>query len=262
MGRLAGIGELGEICIRTPYLSKGYIDDLELTVRKFVPNPVTADPEDRVYRTGDLGRYDPAGDVDYCGRIDRQAKIRGCRIEPAQVEAALTTHKAVTDAVVTVATDDRIGEKLVAYVVCTDNTTTLSLRGHLRRLLPDHMVPTQFVLLDTIPLTPNGKTDHRRLASASSHVGNGPDFVPPATATECEIAEIWKHVLGTDTVGLRDNFFDLGGHSLVLIKAVSQIEMRMGIRVPLREFFGQTLGQFAASCEQAVQAKAGVYVAG
>jgi len=163
---------------------------------------------------------------------------------------------------VTLATDDRIGEKLVAYVVCTENTTTLSLRGYLRRLLPDYMVPTQFVLLDAIPLTPNGKIDYKRLASTSSYVSNGRDFVPPSTATEREIAEIWKQVLGTETVGLRDNFFDLGGHSLVVIKAASQIERKMGIRVPLREFFGQTLGQFAASCEQALRSKAGVYVAG
>ena len=168
----------------------------------------------------------------------------------------------MTDAVVTLATDDRIGEKLVAYVVCTENTTTLSLRGYLRRLLPDYMVPTQFVLLDAIPLTPNGKIDYKRLASTSSYVSNGRDFVPPSTATEREIAEIWKQVLGTETVGLRDNFFDLGGHSLVVIKAASQIERKMGIRVPLREFFGQTLGQFAASCEQALRSKAGVYVAG
>ncbi len=260
-GRQGGIGELGEICVRTPYLSEGYIDDRELTARRFVPNPFTADPRDRVYRTGDLGRYNPTGDVDFCGRIDRQAKIRGCRVEPAEIEAALTGHEAVTDAAVTVATDDRFGEKLVAYVACADNTTTLSLRGYLRRLLPDYMVPTQFVLLDTIPLTPNGKIDYGRLAPASSHASDGRDSVPPSTATEREIAEIWKQVLGTDTVGLCDNFFDLGGHSLMVIKAASQIEKRMGIHVPLREFFGQTLGQFAASCEQAVRSKAGVYVA-
>jgi tyrocidine synthetase-3 len=108
-------------------------------------------------------------------------------------------------------------------------------------------------------LTPNGKIDYRRLGYMSRRAGDVRDDVPPATAMERTIAEIWRSVLGTDTVGLHDNFFDLGGHSLMVVKVVSRIEKRMGIRVPLGEFFGQTLGQFAASCEQAVRAKEGVY---
>jgi amino acid adenylation domain-containing protein len=259
VGRQAGIGELGEICVRTPYLSQGYMNDAELTARRFVANPFAAGLHDRMYRTGDLGRYDPQGDVEFRGRLDRQVKIRGFRIEPAEIEAALTSHAAVRDAVVTVVESDAAGGRLVAYLVCAADVPTLPLRGYLRRRLPDYMIPTQFIKVPTLPLTANGKIDYRRLPRVSDP-RDGRDFVPPATAAEQQLAGIWAQVLGVEKVGRGDNFFDLGGHSLMVIQAVAQIERTMGVRMPLREFFGQTLRQFAASCEQAMDIRVGVPV--
>jgi acyl-CoA synthetase (AMP-forming)/AMP-acid ligase II/acyl carrier protein len=252
----AGTGELGEICVRTPYLSRGYIDDAELTARKFVRNPFTAAAQDRLYRTGDLGRYHPNGDVEFHGRADRQVKIRGFRVEPAEIEAALTSHEKIRQAVVTVVEDDHAGPSLVAYTVCRETVPTLSLRGYLRRRLPDYMIPARFVTLDAIPLTPNGKVDYARLPPAGRGGSDRRGFEPPATPLERRIANVWEQVLGVERVGLRDNFFDLGGHSLMVVKAVAQIEKTMGIRVSLREFFGQTLGQFAAGCERALGVQA------
>jgi len=258
-GRLAGIGESGEICVRTSYLSRGYVDNDELTARKFVRNPFTADPNDLVYKTGDLGRFDPDGNMHFHGRLDRQVKIRGFRIEPAEIEAVLTGHEAVRRAAVIAVDDDRAGRRLIAYVTFRESIPSLYLRGCLRASLPDYMIPAQFITLDAMPLTPNGKIDYRRLQRLSRPRDGERDFVSPSTVMERRIAEIWKQVLGVERVGTHDNFFDLGGHSLMAIKAASQIERALGIRVPLREFFGQTLGQFSASCEQATCSKAGTY---
>lgn len=258
-GAQGGIGELGEVCVRTPYLSQGYINDGQLTARKFIRNPFTAEPDDRIYRTGDLGRYHPSGTIDLCGRADRQIKIRGFRIEPAEIEAALTRCDAVREAVVTVAGNSGASPTLAAYVVLTDNVSTLSLRGQLRGLLPEHMIPARFCVLDTIPLTPNGKVDYARLEDMSCPERDARDFVPPSTAMQHQIAEIWRRALGVERVGLDDNFFDLGGHSLLAVKVAAQMEKKTGVRVPFRAFFSQTLGQFVASCEQAFQSKAGAY---
>ncbi len=258
-GRPAGIGESGEICVRTSYLSKGYVNNDALTARKFIRNPFTADPKDLVYKTGDLGRFDPDGNVHFHGRLDRQCKIRGFRVEPAEIEAVLTGHDAVRDAVVITIDDDRAGKRLIAYVVCRESVPSLHLRGYLRALLPHYMIPAQFIKLEAMPLTPNGKIDYRQLQHMSRSEDDEHAFLSPSTVMEHRIAGIWKQVLGVERVGVRDNFFDLGGHSLMAIKAVSQIERAIGVRVPLREFFGQTLGQFSASCERAMGSKAGAY---
>lgn len=249
-GRMAGIGELGEICVRTPYLSDGYIEDATLTALKFIPNPFTVEPEDRIYRTGDRGRYDPDGNVQFHGRADRQVKVRGFRIEPVEIESALMSHDAVDKAVVTISNDDHTGKKLIACIVCKETVSTLSLRGYLRRRLPEYMIPAQFTVVESIPLTPNNKVDERRLRQLAHRPTETRAFVPPSTPMERHVAEIWQRVLGIGKVGLRDNFFDLGGHSLMVVKAVSQIEKKIGIRVPFKDFFGQTLGQFAAGCER------------
>ncbi len=258
-GGPAGIGEAGEICVRTSYLSKGYVNDDELTARKFVRNPFTTDPKDLVYKTGDLGRFDPDGNVHFQGRLDRQVKIRGFRVEPAEIEAALTELDAVRDAAVIAVGNDRAGDRLIAYVVCRESVPSLHLRGCLRASLPHYMIPARFIKLEAMPLTPNGTIDYRQLQRMSRSEDNERVFVSPSTLMEHRIAGIWKQVLGVEKVGVRDNFFDLGGHSLMAIKAVSQIERAIGIHVPLGEFFGQTLGQFCASCERAMGSKAGAY---
>ncbi|MGH7829278.1 MAG: AMP-binding protein, partial [Candidatus Binatia bacterium] len=170
---LAGVGELGEICVRTPYLAKGYLEDHALTSERFIPNPFTQRPGDRIYRTGDLGRYLPDGTVEFAGRNDRQVKIRGFRVEVEEVEAALGQHPSVRDTVVLAGEDVGggpsatlgTGKRLVAYVVANqDPPPSISeLRRFLKEKLPDYMVPSAFVTLNALPLTPNGKVDRRAL---------------------------------------------------------------------------------------------------
>jgi amino acid adenylation domain-containing protein len=162
-GKLAGIGEVGEIAIRTPYLARGYLNDAELTAARFVANPWTGDAADRMYHTGDLGRYRPDGAVEIAGRADGQMKVRGFRVEAGEVEAALRGHPSVREAVALAAGagEDR---RLMAYLVAEgEPPRAVAIRGHLRKLLPDYMVPSSFVWLDALPLTPNGKVDRRAL---------------------------------------------------------------------------------------------------
>jgi amino acid adenylation domain-containing protein len=252
-GQLAGVGELAEICVRSPHLCKGYLNDADAGAARFVPNPFTGDPSDRIYRTGDLGRYRPDGSVEFHGRSDRQVKIRGFRVEPAEVETALGRHPAVQQVAVAAVDDKHLGRTLVAWIVYKDSISTLSLRAYLRRSLPGYMIPAHFIGVDALPLTPNGKIDFGRLPSVIGprHVTRCPD--PPCTTTEQEVAAIWREVTGVEHIGRHDNFFDLGGHSLLVIKAVSLLERRLGLCVPFREFFNQTLAEFAACCERRLQ---------
>lgn len=253
--QLAGVGERAEICIRSPYLAQGYIDDDSPTAEKFIPNPFTGAPSDRVYRTGDLGRYQPDGSVEFCGRIDRQVKIRGFRVEPAEIESALCSHPAIRQTTVAVDDNDQVGKRLIAYIAYDGSVSTLSLRRYLRSLLPEHMIPAQFVTLETLPLTSNGKVDFARLPPPPDLPCATEHHVPPRTAMEQQVAKIWRDVIGLDGIGRHDNFFDLGGHSLLVVKAVSLLESSLSIRVPFREFFNQTLAQFAAHCEKRVSVK-------
>ncbi|HEU4560440.1 MAG TPA: amino acid adenylation domain-containing protein [Longimicrobium sp.] len=163
-GQVAGIGEVGEIAIRTPYLSRGYLNDAELTAARFVANPWTGDAADRMYRTGDLGRYRPDGAVEIAGRADTQMKVRGFRVEAGEVEAALRSHPSVREAVAALAAGAGGDRRLVAWLVAEgEPPRAMAIRGHLRKLLPDYMVPSSFVWLDALPLTPNGKVDRRAL---------------------------------------------------------------------------------------------------
>jgi acyl carrier protein len=249
--QLAGIGEMGEIHVRTPYLSKGYVDDEELTARKYIPNPFATEPEDRLYKTGDLGRYLPDGNVEFLGRSDRQIKVRGFRIEPGEIESILMNHESIKQAAIALVSSSYDTE-LVAWIVCYSNISTLSLRRYLRHYLPDYMIPSHFIVIDAIPLTPNGKVDYGYLQSLPSQQTNTISYMAPQTPMERQIAEIWANILGIEKVSLNDNFFDLGGHSLLITKVVVQLEKCLGVRIPLREFFGQTLAQFTASIEKKV----------
>jgi amino acid adenylation domain-containing protein len=256
-GVAAGIGELGEIVVRTPYLTRGYLGDDALTQRRFVANPVTGDPADRVYRTGDLGRYGPDGTVEFAGRADTQIKLRGFRIELGEIEATLREHPAVQDAAVLAVregSDDRSGaeDRLIAYLVHEAEVppTVTELRRFVRERLPDYMTPASFAVLDALPLTPNGKVDRRALTALSREEdGYGDEHLPPRTEMEKFVAEVWRELLGIRSVGVRDNFFDLGGHSLLAVAAINRIETRVGRRVSLREMMYQTLEQFASSLE-------------
>jgi amino acid adenylation domain-containing protein len=241
--QLAGIDEVGEIYVRTPYLAKGYIGSDELTYERFIINPFTLSAEDRLYKTGDLGRYLPDGNIECLGRIDDQVKIRGFRIELGEIEAFLAQAPTVREALV-IAREDHPGNKrLVAYVVPNQEQvpTTSELRRALKEKLPDYMVPSAFVMLNALPLTPNGKVDRRALPSPDQ-VRQEPEetFVPPQDELELQVTKIWETVLGVHPIGIRDNFFELGGHSLLAVRLFSEIEKITGKNLPLATLFQAT----------------------
>ncbi|HET7229444.1 MAG TPA: amino acid adenylation domain-containing protein [Longimicrobium sp.] len=248
-GRLAGIGEVGEVAVRTPYLARGYANDAQLTAARFRPNPVTGDPADRVYFTGDLGRYRPDGTVEIAGRADRQVQIRGYRVEPAEVEAALAAHAAVR-AVAVVPRADADGEpRLVAYVVTHTRTDPAAeLRGWLTGRVPDFMAPSAFVRLDALPLTANGKLDVNALPDPEPTAAVG--YVAPRTAAEQVLAELWAEVLRVERVGVEDNFFEIGGHSLLATQVLSRVDQAFGVKLPVRAVFEySTVAALAAAIE-------------
>jgi amino acid adenylation domain-containing protein len=236
-GDLAGIGELGAITIRSPYLASGYLDPA-LTAERFIPDP-GAGFGGRLYCTGDLGRYLPDGEVAFAGRADRQVKVRGFRVEPAEVEAALAALPGVRDAAV-LACEHGGESRLIAYVVPDgeERPEVVALRAGLRRELPAHAVPSDLVLLARLPLTPNGKVDTHALARLRSEREAGP--AAPAglqSALEREIAALWREVLGVERVGVEDNFFDLGGHSLLLARLHDRLQGLVRREFSLVELF-------------------------
>jgi acyl-CoA synthetase (AMP-forming)/AMP-acid ligase II/acyl carrier protein len=238
--QLAGIGEVGEIYVRTPYLTKGYLDDAPLTRERFIANPWTDSPDDRLYRTGDLARYRPNGDVAFLGRIDEQVKVRGFRVELGEIETVLGQHAAVRDAVV-VAREDVPGDRrLVAYLVLHPEQTSMrqEIRRFLQQRLPGYMVPAVFVTLDALPLTPNGKVDRHALPVPDPvALLRERTSIPPRTPVEEVLAEIWAEVLGLEQVGAFDNFFELGGHSLKATQVMSRVRRAFDVELPLRRFF-------------------------
>jgi amino acid adenylation domain-containing protein len=226
-GRLAGLGELGEIHIRTPYLAKGYLGDEEQTRERFRPDR----GEVRLYRTGDLGRYRPDGAVEFAGRADTQVKIRGFRVEPQEIEAAVLRVPGVRECAVVLRED-----RLVAYVVPGPGTEVdaSALRSHLAAHLPGYMVPAWIVPLPALPLTPNGKLDRRALPAPER---TGGEASAPRTPVEERMAEIWRELLGVERVGVHDSFFDLGGHSLLATRLLSRLRTAFGAELPLRAAF-------------------------
>jgi len=202
-------------------VARGYINRPDLTAEKFVPDSFSDDPAARLYKTGDLARYLPDGNIEYLGRLDHQVKIRGLRIELAEIEAVLSRHPAVREAVV-VAREDTPGDKrLVAYVVprLTPPPGSGELRDHLKRNLPDYMIPAAFVMLDALPLTSSGKVDRRSLPVPQEQPRSAGAYLAPRNGLEKAIAEIWRELLRVEQVGVHDNFFDLGGHSLLIVQA-------------------------------------------
>ncbi|MEA2692845.1 MAG: hypothetical protein QOJ16_2232, partial [Acidobacteriota bacterium] len=226
-GRLAGIGEVGEICLRSPHLAAGYFGDEAHTAEKFRANPFTGRAGDRLYRTGDLGRYLPNGEVAFAGRADQQVKIRGFRIELGEIEAQLGLLPGVQEAVVLARDEPATGKQLVAYVVPDRErpASVVELRDVLRQRLPVYMVPGAFVLLEAMPITPNGKVDRRALARLKAvRERETAGHVAPETALEQAIAAVWREVLQLENVSVEDNFFDLGGHSLLLIRLHGRLQ--------------------------------------
>jgi len=236
---LLPIGVAGTLYIGGVGLARGYIGRPDLTAEKFIPDPFSGAPGARLYKTGDLARYLPDGNLEFLGRSDDQVKIRGFRIELGEIAAALRQHPAVREAAV-LAQDGHGEKQLVAYVAGNGDArpTSNELRGFLKDKVPEHMVPAVFVLLNALPLTANGKIDRRALPMPD---GQRPEldeaFVASRTATEELLAEIWGQVLGVERVGINDNFFNLGGHSLLATQVVSRIRETFQVEMPLRRMF-------------------------
>ncbi len=239
-GGLAGVGELGEIHVRTPYLSERYANDEELTRQRFLINPFTGRANDRLYRTGDLARYRPDGLLDFAGRADQQVKIRGFRVELGEVEAALSSHPAIHDCAVFTPEDTSGAKTLVACIVERQPgaAQTDALRAYLAKALPDYLIPSEFRILESMPLTPNGKIDRRALAS--ENLGVRPPssrFTLPRNQLETTMADIWSRVLGVDKVGVFDSLFEMGGNSLAAVRLLAQIRTKLNVDLPLQALF-------------------------
>ena len=230
------VGSPGELHIAGVGLGRGYLDRPELTAEKFIPDPL-GEPGSRLYKTGDLARWLPGGALEYLGRIDHQVKIRGFRIELAEVEAALGRHPAIADCVVVARQRDE-ESRLVAFIVSPEPAVAVEdLRSFLGARLPEHMVPSLFVQLDALPLSPNGKVDRKALpAPGPERPDLGPQYVPPETGAEQELARVWERVLGIERVGAEDDFFALGGDSILSIR-VSALARERGLEVTLSQLF-------------------------
>ena len=244
------VGVPGELYIGGDGLARGYLNRPELTAERFLPNPFSAEPGARLYRTGDLARYLPDGNIEFLGRIDHQVKIRGFRIELGEVEAALEGHPAVAQAVV-VAREDEPGDKrLVAYVVPAQEQwpTVADLRAFARERLPDYMVPTTVILIEALPLTPHGKLDRRGLP-VPPHVRleKQDAYTAPRDAIELLLTDLWEEFLNLYPIGVLDNFFDMGGHSLLAIQLIAQIYDKFKYLVTISDFMrSPTIGHLSS----------------
>jgi amino acid adenylation domain-containing protein len=250
--QLVPIGVPGELYIGGVGVTRGYLNRPELTAERFIPNPFSNDSGSRLYKTGDLVRYLPDGNIEYLGRIDHQVKIRGFRIELGEIEAVLRQNPAVEDAVVIGQEYDLHDKRLVAYVVPSQEQvlSTSELRRYLKQKLPDHMVPSAFVRLEALPLTPNDKVDRRALPMPDRIRSVEETFAPPLTPFEEALAGIWSEVLRLDSVGIHDNFFELGGHSLLATQVISRLPQAFGIELPLQTIFeAPTLGELSERLE-------------
>jgi amino acid adenylation domain-containing protein len=234
------IGVPGEIYIGGDGLARGYLKRPDLTAERFLPHPFSKQPGARLYKTGDLARYLPGGDIEFLGRIDNQAKVRGFRVELGEIESVLIQHSGVREAVA-LAQEDQLGEKsLIAYIVPAQTPIpgTSELRNFLKEKLPEYMVPSAFVFLSALPLTRNGKLDCNALPAPEQRSPELAErYVAPRTPAEKLIAEIWAEVLKLGKIGIHDNFFDLGGHSLLATQVVSRIRNTLQIELPVRSLF-------------------------
>ena len=245
------IGVPGELHIGGAGLARGYLNRPELTAQKFIPNPFSKEEGSRLYKTGDLARYLPDGNIEFIDRIDNQVKIRGFRIELGEIEAVLTQHPKVGQAVVIVREDIPGDKRLAAYIVAKEEVASSQLRRFLKSKLPNYMVPSAFVFLDAIPLTPNGKCDRRALPIPDVSTQEA-ERIAPRTTTELQLVQIWSEVLNVPSVGVRDNFFDLGGHSLLAVRLMARIEQQLGTPLPLATLFTEPTIEGQASLLSAV----------
>jgi acyl carrier protein len=236
-GEPAPVGAAGELYVGGAGVARGYLGRAGLTAERFVPDPFSADGGAWMYRTGDLGRWRADGTLEFLGRTDFQVKIRGFRIEPGEIEAALRTHDAVRDALV-LAREDAPGERrLVAYYLADEPVAVEALKAHLAGRLPEHMVPAAHVWMEEFPRTPNGKIDRRALPAPDGGAFAARGYEAPAGETEEAIAAIWADLLRVERVGRHDDFFQLGGNSLLATRLVFRIRREMDVELPVSDVF-------------------------
>ncbi|MBS9440070.1 non-ribosomal peptide synthetase, partial [Photorhabdus noenieputensis] len=252
-GQPVPLGGGGEIYVGGDGVACGYLNRPELTAERFLTDPFSDNPDARLYRTGDVARYLPDGNLEFLGRNDQQVKIRGFRVELGEIEARLAEHSAVREAAV-LTQGEGPDKRLVAYVVAEAHDGLANdLRVHLHAILPDYMVPSAFVRLDAFPLTPNGKLDRRALPAPDSEAFARQTYEAPQGETEIALAAIWRELLGIEQISRYDSFFALGGHSLLAIRVVERLH-HLGLTLTARDLFlspvlsdlAQTLGQHQA----------------
>lgn len=234
--QLCSVGMPGEICIAGDGLARGYLNREELTAEKFVPNPFI--PGERLYKTGDIGRWMPDGNIQFYGRRDNQVKVRGYRIELGEVENALQQYPGADQVAVNVIRTPEGENELVAYIVSKADLNTAALRAHLSALLPVYMIPGYFVSIPELPLNSSGKIDRKQLPDPQQvAIATSAVYVAPRTETEAQLIELWKQVLARDTIGIKDNFFELGGHSLKVIRLIGKVYRQFEVKLELRDLF-------------------------
>jgi amino acid adenylation domain-containing protein len=239
-GRPVPIGVAGEVYIAGIQVGRGYLNRPELTRERFVPDPFSSEANQRMYKTGDIGRWRADGAIEYLGRNDGQVKIRGFRIELGEIEAQLVRHREVKEAVVLAREDEPGDKRLVGYVIPRESgaaPSTESLREHLKTALPEYMVPNAFVMLEAFPLSPNGKLDRRGLPAPDLSAYTSRDYEAPRGKIEEGLAGIWRDLLHLERVGRHDNFFELGGHSLLGIQLLAKVKADLGVALPVSAVF-------------------------
>ncbi|HEX8185029.1 MAG TPA: amino acid adenylation domain-containing protein, partial [Blastocatellia bacterium] len=255
--RPVAIGLPGELYVGGDGVARGYLNRPGLTAERFIPDPFKATPGARLYKTGDLARYQFDGTIHFLGRLDDQVKIRGFRIELGEIESVLSQHSCVQAVAVTVREDTPGDRRLVAYVASDPAQAALAseLRSFVKEKLPEYMIPAAFVLLDSLPLTPNGKIDRRALpAPESNRPGLKSRFVAPHTPLEEMLAALWEQVLAVEHLGVNDNFFELGGHSLLATQLISRVSDAFNVALPLRTLFeAPTIAGLAQVIETAIK---------
>jgi acyl-coenzyme A synthetase/AMP-(fatty) acid ligase/acyl carrier protein len=249
------IGVVGELHIGGAGPARGYLNARELTAEKFIRNPFSQEEGARLYKTGDLARYLQDGNIEFIGRSDYQVQIRGFRIELGEIEAVLSQHPSVLQTVVIAREDVRGDKRLVAYVVPNQEPAPIisDLRRFLKEKLPEYMIPSAFVLLSALPLTPTGKVNRNTLP-APDLASDQEAIVAPRDELEQKLSQIWEEVLQFKPIGIKDNFFDIGGHSLIAVHLFAQIEQKFGKKLPLATLFTsgtvETLAQMLRSTEE------------
>jgi amino acid adenylation domain-containing protein len=250
---LLPVGLTGELYIAGDNLARGYLNNPQMTASQFIPNPFSHLPGSRLYKTGDLAKYSHDGVIEYIGRIDDQVKIRGFRVEPGEVENTLKQHHCISQAIITVVSRAQNDYYLAAYIVLNDkNATSVNdLKSYASLHLPEYMVPSYFIILDKLPLTPNGKVDKSALPQPDVNTASINPFITPKSHIEKQITEIWQEVLKLEKISTEDNFFDLGGHSLLILKIHAQMEKILKMNIPVVNLFQfptvKSLAEFISS---------------